>query len=206
MFLQMPIFIALWRALQTTFELRQAPFLKFFGVHWTWIHDLSQPDQLIKFASPVPLLVFGWHLSAINVLPIAMAVVTFINQKYFMPRPAALSPEQEQQQKMMMWMTLVFPFMFYTFPSGLNLYYLTTTGLGIIESKRIRDHIKQAEAIEAATGPVIVDVGKKKIRGTRLPPLGQTDKPAAKGWLARLQEKAEELAREAQRQQQKKKR
>jgi YidC/Oxa1 family membrane protein insertase len=31
MFLQMPIFIALWRALQTTFELRQAPFLYFFG-------------------------------------------------------------------------------------------------------------------------------------------------------------------------------
>lgn len=204
MFLQMPIFIALWRALQTTFELRQAPFLYFFGIHWTWIHDLSQPDQLINFASPIPLLVFGWHLSAINVLPLAMAVVTFINQKYFMPRPAALSPEQEQQQKMMMWMTLVFPFMFYTFPSGLNLYYLTTTGLGIIESKRIRDHIKQAEAAEAASGPIIVDAGRLSRTTRRAAAL--PEKPQAKGFIARLQEKAEEMAREAQRQQQKKKR
>src|SRR3984957_14123896 len=100
MFLQMPIFIALWRALQTTFELRQAPFLEFFKVHFTWIHDLSQPDFLVKFSSPVPLYVFGWHLAGLNVLPLAMAVVTFINQKYFTPKPAALTPEQEQQQKM----------------------------------------------------------------------------------------------------------
>jgi membrane protein insertase Oxa1/YidC/SpoIIIJ len=114
-----------------------------------------------------------------------MAVVTFINQKYFMPKPAAMSPEQEQQQKMMTWMTLLFPFMFYTFPSGLNLYYLTTHGLGIIESKRIRDHIKQAEADRSGDWPVIVDAGKKK-NPRRRPPAGTAAKPAAKraGWLA----------------------
>ena len=46
MFLQTPIWIALYGVLQTTFELRQAPFL--FG--WTWIKDLSQPDYIIKLA------------------------------------------------------------------------------------------------------------------------------------------------------------
>ena len=45
MFLQMPIWIALWSALNTTFELRQAPFL--WG--WTWIDDLARPDALIQF-------------------------------------------------------------------------------------------------------------------------------------------------------------
>jgi DtxR family Mn-dependent transcriptional regulator len=42
MFLQMPIWIALWNALQSTFELRQASFLWGF----TWIKDLSQADRL----------------------------------------------------------------------------------------------------------------------------------------------------------------
>jgi YidC/Oxa1 family membrane protein insertase len=195
MFLQMPIFIALWRALQTTFELRQAPFLEFFHIHFTWIRDLSQPDALVKFANPIALP-FGWHLASINVLPMAMAVVTFINQKYFMPRPAAMSPEQEQQQKMMTWMTLVFPFMFYTFPSGLNLYYLTTTALGIIESKIVRKHIKDKEAEEAAKGPVIVDAGKssRAMRARKEPPKG----PVKKGFMQRLQEKAEEMSRQAE--------
>jgi len=125
-----------------------------------------------------------------------MAGVTFINQKYFMPRPAAMSPEQEQQQKMMTWMTLVFPFMFYTFPSGLNLYYLTTTALGIIESKIVRKHIKDKEAEEAAKGPVIVDAGKssRAMRARKEPPKG----PVKKGFMQRLQEKAEEMSRQAE--------
>jgi YidC/Oxa1 family membrane protein insertase len=203
MFLQMPIFIALWRALQTTFELRQAPFLEFFGIHFTWIHDLSLPDFLVKFSHPIPLP-FGWHMAGINVLPLAMAVVTFVNQKYFTPKPAAMTPEQQQQQQMMTWMTLVFPFMFYTFPSGLNLYYLTSTTLGILESKRIRDHIKQKEAEDALLGPVIVDAGKAS-RASRRAQLPDPSKPAAKkSWLEKLQEKAEEVAKRTQQQQKKK--
>ena len=45
MFLQMPIWVALWSALQGTFELRLAPFLWGF----TWIKDLAKPDHLITF-------------------------------------------------------------------------------------------------------------------------------------------------------------
>ena len=43
MFLQMPIFISLWQALQSTFEIEAR--VVFVGS--TWIKDLSQPDQLI---------------------------------------------------------------------------------------------------------------------------------------------------------------
>ena len=57
---------------------------------------------------------------------------------------------------MMQWMTLIFPLMFYSFPSGLNIYYLTTTSLGIVEGKRIRAHIKEQEEAEKA-GKMIVD-------------------------------------------------
>src|SRR5206468_6563270 len=65
MFLQMPIWIALWSCLQSTFELRQAPFLQFGWLHLTWIRDLSHPDFLIKFSHPVPLI-FGMTMSGIN--------------------------------------------------------------------------------------------------------------------------------------------
>ncbi len=190
LFLQMPIWIALWQALQGTFELRQAPFL--WG--YTWIHDLAKPDALIKFSQPIPLI-FGWTLASINVLPVLMAGVTYLQQK-FQPKPVAATPEQEQQQKMMQWMSMIIPLMFYSMPSGLNLYYVTSMGLGILESKRIRDHLKAQEEAEKA-GRVLVDA-KPTRRGKMLKDEAH---PAKKpgglmGWLASLQERAEQIRRE----------
>jgi YidC/Oxa1 family membrane protein insertase len=184
MFLQMPIWIALWNSLQSTFELRHSPFLYGF----TWIKDLSKPDYLIRFANPVELP-FGWHMSGLNILPLLLAVVFYMQSK-FQPKPAAITPEQAQQQKMMVWMsTLLFPLMLYTGPSGLNLYILTSTGFGIIESKVIRRHIKEREELEKL-GPTIIDA----------PPPGkggrEKEAPKKKNWLERLQERAEQIKNE----------
>ncbi len=204
MFLQMPIWIALWSALQSTFELRHAPFL--YGM--TWIDDLSKPDALLSW-EPVPLF-FGITISGLNVLPLLLGVVFFVNQKYT-PKPPATTPEQEQQQKMMQWMTLLFPMFLYTGPSGLNLYILTSTTIGIIESKVVRDHIKQREELEKLNGPVIIDApptrGSRRKGGDDLGPTAARNKPPEKpspaGWLAKklaeLQEKAESVKREADR-------
>ena len=86
MFLQTPIWIALWSALQSTFELRQAGFLRWSHLHLTWISDLSHPDALITFASPIS--VFGYfHLASLNILPLFLAVVFFLQQQ-FQPVPA----------------------------------------------------------------------------------------------------------------------
>jgi len=196
MFLQMPIWIALWSALQSTFELRQAPFL--YGL--TWIKDLAKPDALISFSHPVPIpLIFTTlHVQAINILPVLMAVATYVNQKYFMPKPTgAMTPEQEQTQKMTQVMSMFFPLMFYTFPSGLNIYYLTSMTLGIVESKIIRDHIKQREEAEKA-GRVFVET--RATRGARQ--RGDTTPEPKKGGLmqkfADLQKKVEDMAREQQ--------
>jgi YidC/Oxa1 family membrane protein insertase len=195
MFLQMPIFIALWAALQSTFELRHAPFLWGF----TWIKDLSQPDKLVPFAHSVPL--FFFNVDAINLLPVLVAIVSFFNMK-MTPQPPAQTPEQEQQRKMMQWMTLVFPLMFYKMPSGLNIYYLTTTSLGIIEGKIIRDHIKQREEAEKA-GKVIVDAsptrrGKSTPTASRKPDGSENPGCLASVWT-NLQKKVEEVQREADR-------
>lgn len=196
MILQMPIWIALWQSLQTTFELRHAPFL--WG--WTWIHDLSKPDHFLTLANPINVR-FLPTISGLNILPIFMGVVFYLQMK-FQPKAATMTPEQEQQQKMMQFMMpFIFPLMLYSGPSGLNLYIMTSTGIGILESKIVRDHIKQREEEEKA-GKIIVD-GGKKLRGSagRTDTLG-TAKPTKAGgimgWLASLQQRAEEIRRDAE--------
>ena len=204
MFLQTPIWIALWQALQTTFELRQADFL--WGA--LWFHDLSRPDRLIAFANPITIPLVGWQIHSINLLPILLAGVFYLQQE-FTPKPPATTPEQETQQKMMKWMSLLFPIFLYSQPSGLNLYILTSTGIGIIEAKRIRDHIKQKEEEEKA-GKIIVDApkGMKKRRdddepggGPRAKNIGgpQSPKTGFAGWIDQLKQTAEQLQREADR-------
>ena len=197
MFLQMPIWIALYAALNSTFELRQEPFLWGF----TWIDDLARPDRLIEW-NPIRLF-WGIEIGAFNILPILLAVVFYLQQE-FTPKPPATTPEQVQQQKMMKWMSLLFPVFLYNGPSGLNLYILTSTTIGIIESKRIRDHIKEREEAEKA-GKVIVDAKPTRNKrrdddgpgGIGTKKKGPAPKGGLGGWLADLQAKAEAMRRDA---------
>ncbi len=201
MLLQTPIWLALWAALQSTFEIRQAGFLRHGSLHLTWIADLSQPDALYTFASPVHLP-FGILMHSVNVLPMLLAGVFFV-QQLMQPVPATQTPEQEQQRKMMRWMSLMYPVFFYVSPSGLNLYILTSTSLGIVESKIVRKHIRDREEAEKA-GRIIVDAGPT--RGNRrgdggggsLAKKAAPKKPGG-GWLADLQAKAEQVVRDAER-------
>jgi YidC/Oxa1 family membrane protein insertase len=204
MFLQMPIWIALWSSLQSTFEIRHAPFLWNF----TWIKDLSQPDRLIAFGRPMGFAIWKLDLAidAINILPILMAVTFYIQQK-LQPQPVSMTPEQEQQQKMMKWMSIfLFPIFLYSQPSGLNLYIFTSTLIGIFESKRIRDHIKEREEREKS-GVVIVDAPKGDGKADRPAPgtvrrSGKGAQQAAAptggigGFFAKLQQMAEEAKAE----------
>ena len=96
MLLQMPFFFAFYKVFTVSAEMRGAP--------WLWVTDLSQPEH--------------WE---IKILPLVMIASQFIMQK--MTPQAGGDPSQ---QKMMMFMPLVFGFMFYNFPSGLVLYYLTS--------------------------------------------------------------------------------
>jgi YidC/Oxa1 family membrane protein insertase len=194
MFLQTPIWIALYSALQNDMALRQAPFL--WG--WTWIHDLARPDRLISWdAHPFTVPLIGMKVISLNILPLIVAVMMFLQQK-LQPQPPSLTPEQASQQKMMRYMSLLFSLFFYWMPSGLNLYILTSSSIAIVESKRIREHIKQREEREKA-GKVIVDVkptrqGKQQ---QKMEPVKEK-KGGIWGWWASLQEKAEEIRREAE--------
>ncbi|WP_457445080.1 membrane protein insertase YidC [Roseateles sp. P5_E4] len=100
-FLQMPIFMALYWVLLSTVEMRQAP--------WTlWITDLSVRDPYFI----LPLLMMASSLFQVWLNP-----------------PAA----DPMQQKMMWIMPVAFGVMFFVFPSGLVLYWLTNNILSIAQ-------------------------------------------------------------------------
>jgi YidC/Oxa1 family membrane protein insertase len=153
MFLQMPIWIALYAMLYFAIELRhESAFWGFFqwisGGHWPFLADLSSEDRFIPLpaAMQVTIPLIGQKLTAINILPILMGVVFYIQQKYMAAPSPNMSPEMKQQQAMMKWMMVIlFPLMLFWAPSGLTLYILTSTAVGIVESKRVRAHIKELE-------------------------------------------------------------
>ena len=198
MLLQTPIWIALYSTLQAEFRLRHEPFLEFAGVNLTWIEDLARPDNLIDFGRDIPLLFFTIH--GFNLLPILLAGVFYLQTKY-QPTPATMTPEQEQQQKIMKWlMVLMFPIFLYKAPSGLNLYIITSTLIGIWETKRIRAQLKAEEEAEAAN-PKVIEASSKP-RGGNVK--GKAAAVPATGWRARVasfQEKLQAQVEQAQRDQ-----
>lgn len=154
LFLQTPIWIALYAMLYLAIELRHQPAFygvfqhigAMFGGWWPFLADLSSPDRFIVFfdePQPIHLLLINFDYSSLNVLPLLWAVVLFFQQKLMTP-PAA-NEQAAQQQKMMRYMMLLMPLFLYSAPSGLTLYILASTGAGMLDSYLVRKHIKEAE-------------------------------------------------------------
>jgi len=181
MFLQTPIWIALYAMLYFTFDLRHEP--AFFGLvqaitggSWQFLADLSAPDSFIPLGAgfSIPLIsgLMG-PITSFNILPIVLGVVFFIQQKYLSPPPSAsMTPEQQQQQKIMKVMLVVmFPVFIYNAPSGLAIYFITNSTLGILESRYIRSHVDKED---------LENGSEKKTKRKR------------SGFMARIQAAAEE--------------
>jgi len=113
MLVQIPVFIAFYKVLGASIELRHAPFM-------LWINDLSAPDRLWPDLG-LP------YVGGIPVLTLLMGVSMFIQQKM---TPTMGDPTQA---KMMLLMPIVFTVMFINFPSGLVLYWLVQNILGIAQ-------------------------------------------------------------------------
>ncbi len=112
MFVQMPIFIALFTVLRGAVELRFAPFL--------WIADLSEPEGLLAGVLPFPQ-------GGLNILPLAMTGTMILQQRL---TPSAGDP---QQQKMMQFMPVMMLFIFYSMPSALVLYWTVSQLLSVLQ-------------------------------------------------------------------------
>ncbi len=127
--LQIPVFIALYSALDSAVELRNVPFL--------WCTDLSRPDLVgptLPFALPFIGQV-GFHP-----LVIAMTALMIVQQKM---TPTA---GDSAQQKMMMLMPIIMLFMFYNLPSGLTLYWTVSQIFSILQMKYGQIAAKRDEA------------------------------------------------------------
>lgn len=123
--IQMPFLIGMFDLLKSTFELRGASFIP------GWIDDLTAPDVLFTWKTPLFFIGNQFHL-----LPFLLGGVMFFQQRYMSsaPKDPKLMTEQQRQQRGMgTIMTVVFTIMFYNFPSGLNIYWLSSMLLGMLQ-------------------------------------------------------------------------
>jgi YidC/Oxa1 family membrane protein insertase len=155
MVLQLPVWWALYTALQTAVELYHTPFL--------WFTDLSAPDQLFHIGS-----------TAFGPIPFVLGATSFLQQK-MMPAQGT----DPQQQKMMMYMMPgIFTLMMLFLPSGLGVYMLTSSIVSIGQQFAVERYLKRrAESGGSGGGSIIVKVkgdgddppalgkGKARVRG-----------------------------------------
>ncbi len=125
-FLQMPIFYALYKSLFVTIELRHQPF---FG----YIQDLSAPDPTNIFnlfgvlpfdPTTIPLIGVFLH---IGFLPLLYGVAMWLQMKL---SPPPQDPIQAQVFAIMPWMMI---FLFAPFAVGLVIYWLWSTVISIFQ-------------------------------------------------------------------------
>jgi YidC/Oxa1 family membrane protein insertase len=119
MFLQMPIFIALFVVLRKAIELRGAG-----TVLLPWVHDLSLPESVFSFDNLIPggIPLYGSNFA---VLPVVMAILTYFQNKMTIKDP---------NQKMMIYFMPVFMLvLFNNFPSGLVFYWTCSSALGLLQ-------------------------------------------------------------------------
>jgi len=121
--IQMPFLIGMFDLLKSTFSLRGASFIP------GWIDNLTAPDVLFSWSYPIPFIGTTFHL-----LPIILGVVMFFQQKLMMAKNKGdMTEQQKQQQKMGSIMTIAFTVIFYKMPSGLNIYFLSSMLLQILQ-------------------------------------------------------------------------
>ncbi len=121
-FLQIPVFFALYKVLIVSVEMRHQPFA-------LWIKDLSAPDPLhilnlfglLDFTPPSFL--------GIGVLAILLGVTMWVQFKL---NPAAMDPVQQQVFSIMPWMMM---FIMAPFAAGLLIYWITSNLLTIAQQK-----------------------------------------------------------------------
>jgi YidC/Oxa1 family membrane protein insertase len=132
--IQMPFLIGMFDLLKSTFELRGASFIP------GWIDNLAAPDVVFTWHTPIWFIGSSFHL-----LPILLGAAMFFQQRMSATAPkdpSKMTDQQKQQRFMGNIMTVVFTVLFYNFPSGLNIYWLSSMLLGILQqwwmTKKIR--------------------------------------------------------------------
>ena len=176
MFVQLPIFIGLYRGLMVDVELRGS---SLFGTLLPWCSNLAAPDMLFNWMGFMPeFITAGINMFGLgpyfNLLPILTIFLFIAQQKMFMPPPA--DEQQAMQQKMMKYMMIFMGILFFKVAAGLCIYFIASSGWGLCERKLLP---KPAHKTPGDAGPVKAGAkppakrekprptGKKKGRGRK---------------------------------------
>ncbi len=149
MFLQLPIFVGLYRALSVDIRLRQAPLIP--GL--TWCSNLAGPDRFWhweKYLPPFLSAPSGWLGPYLNILPILSIVLMIIHQKLFTPPPQ--DEQQRSQQQVMKFMMIFMGFMFHKVAAGLCIYFIASSLWGLAERKLLPKSRLAAQPAPVTTG------------------------------------------------------
>ncbi len=133
-FIQLPIFMGLYRSLMVNVELRGASLL---GNTVRWCSNLAAPDMFWRWDHLMPAFfsseTTGWLGPYLNILPLFTVALFIWQQTMFMP--PATDDNTALQQKMMKYMTLFMGVMFFKVAAGLCLYFIASSLWGISERK-----------------------------------------------------------------------
>ncbi|HET9630226.1 MAG TPA: membrane protein insertase YidC [Novosphingobium sp.] len=133
-FLQIPVFFALYKVLTLAVEMRHQPFA-------LWIKDLSAPDPL-HILNLFGLLDFNPPgFLAIGVLALLLGFTMWLQFKL---NPAAPDPVQQQVFSIMPWMMM---FVMAPFAAGLLIYWITSNLLTIAQQKYLYARHPQLKAM-----------------------------------------------------------
>jgi len=126
---QLPILLALFRTLQTFFDpVKHPEFVNIDKASFLWVGNLGNPDPII--------------------LPVLVAVSTFVQQKISM-QASGMGGSGEQTQKILLYFMPIFiGYISRSFPAGLALYWVVYSLFGIVEQYLIK---KQPRAVKEET-------------------------------------------------------
>ena len=122
-FIQIPVFFALYKVLYVTIEMRHAPF-------YGWINDLSakDPTSILNLFGILPYSVQNWPIPdffQLGIWPIVMGITMWLQ---FRLNP---TPPDPVQARIFAWMPVIFTFLLATFPAGLVIYWTINNLLSI---------------------------------------------------------------------------
>lgn len=184
-FLQLPIFIGLYRSIMVDVELRQQPLFS-EAIHWC--SDLSAPDMLYNWSWFMPAFVnnaegiFGLG-PYFNLLPLVTVTLFLVSMKMSMPEPT--NEQAAMQQKMMKYMTGFMGLMFYKVASGLCLYFIASSIWGLGERRLL------SKSKETAAG----DGGDSFDSVKRVPPPSRDPSGGSNGYNGSANRKKADKAR-----------
>lgn len=191
MFIQLPIFIGLYRCLSIDISLRQEPLIP--GL--SWCSNLAGPDMLFDWSTWMPEFIagrgVGWLGPYFNILPMVTVGLFLLQQKMLMPK--ATDEQTRMTQNMMQVMTIFMGVLFFKVPSGLCIYFITSSLWSLVERKlvkRFTPPTPPSSLTAAADGPSLDSPKSSGKKRDRFAPV--EEKP--KGRLQELREMLEKPA------------